>query len=205
MSRPEGQIYSIDGVVPVVDPSAFVHPMAVLIGDVVVGPRCYVGPGAALRGDVGRIVLGEGANIQDNCVLHCFPGRDTVVETDGHIGHGAILHGCRIGADAMVGMAAVVMDGAEIGAGAFVAALAFVKAGMKVPPRNLVAGIPAKVVREINDEEFAWKQVGTRGYHAIAARSLATMKRVAPLAALEADRPKLRVEIIAPKFETKRG
>ena len=136
--------YAIDGLVPVVDPSAYVHPSAVLIGDVIVGPGCYVGPGASLRADFGRIVLGEGANVQDNCVAHGFPYADTVVEPDGHIGHGAVLHACVVRRDALVGINAVVMDEAEIGEQAIVAACAFVPVGMKVPPRWLVVGAPAR-------------------------------------------------------------
>jgi phenylacetic acid degradation protein len=108
-------IYAVDGLRPVVDPSAFVHPAAVLIGDVIVGPGCYVGPGASLRGDFGRLVLEAGANLQDNCVMHGFPDKDCVVEANGHVGHGAILHGCRVGRDALIGMSAVIMDGAVIG------------------------------------------------------------------------------------------
>ena len=121
--------YSIEGVVPVIDPSAYVHPTAVLIGDVIVGPDCYVGPCAVLRGDFGRIVLERGANVQDTCVLHGFPARDTVVEENGHIGHGAVLHSCIVRRDALVGMNAVVMDEAEIGEAAIVAACAFVQIG----------------------------------------------------------------------------
>ena len=136
--------YAIDGLVPVVDPSAYVHSSAVLIGDVIVGPGCYVGPGASLRADFGRIVLGEGANVQDNCVAHGFPYADTVVEPDGHIGHGAVLHTCVVRRDALVGINAVVMDEAEIGEQAIVAACAFVPVGMKVPPRWLVVGAPAR-------------------------------------------------------------
>ncbi len=106
--------YSIEGVVPVVHPSAYVHPTAVLIGDVWIGPDCYVGPAASLRADFGRIILKQGSNVQDTCVMHAFPGMDTVVEKNGHVGHGAILHGCVVGEDAMVGMNAVVMDEAHI-------------------------------------------------------------------------------------------
>ena len=131
--------YAIDGLVPVVDPSAYVHPSAVLIGDVIVGPGCYVGPGASLRADFGRIVLGEGANVQDNCVAHGFPYADTVVEPDGHIGHGAVLHTCVVRRDALVGINAVVMDEAEIGEQAIVAACSFVRAGMNVQPRWLAS------------------------------------------------------------------
>ena len=126
--------YAIDGVIPVVDPTAYVHPSAVLIGDVIVGPGCYVGPCASLRGDFGRLILEAGANLQDTCVMHGFPGTDTVVGKNGHIGHGAVLHGCTVRRDALVGMNAVLMDEAEIGAEAIVAACAFVPAGARVAP-----------------------------------------------------------------------
>jgi carbonic anhydrase/acetyltransferase-like protein (isoleucine patch superfamily) len=122
--------YSIEGVIPVVDPSAYVHPTAVLIGDVIVGPHCYVGPNASLRGDFGRIVLKAGSNVQDTCVIHGFPAQDTVVGENGHIGHGAVLHSCMVGRDALVGMNAVVMDEAVVGERSIVAACAFVPAGM---------------------------------------------------------------------------
>jgi len=156
-----GRIYAWDGIVPVVDPQAFVHPDAVVIGDVVIGPACYVGPGAVLRGDFGRIVMETGANLQETCVVHAFPGRDAVIEEAGHVGHGAVLHGCRIGRNAMVGMNAVVMDEAVVGAESIVAALAFVKAGAVIPPRSLAVGSPAKVIRELSEDEVAWKSQGT--------------------------------------------
>ena len=141
------KVYEINGVTPVVHPSAYVHPSAVLIGDVIVGPRCYIGPLASIRGDFGRLILEEGANLQDTCVMHGFPGCDTVVEVDGHVGHGAVLHGCRIGRNALVGMNAVVMDNAVIGEESIVAAMSFVKAGMIVAPRSMVVGTPAKIIR----------------------------------------------------------
>ena len=141
-------IYAIDGIVPVIDPTAFVHPAAILIGDVIVGPRCYVGPAASLRGDFGRLELRAGANLQDTCVMHGFPNTDTVVEEDGHIGHGAVLHGCRIGRNALVGMNAVIMDGAEIGAECIVAAMTFVRANMRSPPAAWSPARPAKILRE---------------------------------------------------------
>jgi phenylacetic acid degradation protein len=174
--------YSIDGLVPVVDPSAHVHPTAVLIGDVWVAPGVYVGPCASLRGDFGRLVLEAGSNLQDNCTMHGFPGADTVVEADGHIGHGAVLHGCIIKRGALVGMNAVVMDEAEVGEQAFVAASAFVRAGMKIPPRMLVAGVPGKVIRELSEQEIAWKHDGTLTYQALVRRCHASLKEVAPLA-----------------------
>ena len=141
-------VYAIDGLVPVVDPSAFVHPSAVLIGDVIVGARAYIGPCASLRGDFGRIVVEEGANIQDHCTMHGFPGKDTVAGADSTIGHGAILHGCVVRRGALIGMNCVVNDNAEVGEHAVVAALAFVKAETRIPARALAAGIPAKVLRQ---------------------------------------------------------
>jgi phenylacetic acid degradation protein len=185
--------YAIDDVVPVVDPSAFVHPTAVLIGDVIVGPGCYVGPCASLRGDFGRIVLERGANVQDTCVIHGFPKQDTVVEENGHIGHGAVLHCCVVRRDALVGMNAVVLDEAEIGEQAIVAACAFVPAGMRVPPRSLVAGIPAQVRRELSADEIAAKRAGTEVYHELTGRALASMRETQPLACVEPARRRLPV------------
>jgi len=192
------KVYAIDGIVPVVDPSAYVHPSAVLIGDVIVGPGCYVGPCASLRGDFGRLILERGANLQDTCVMHGFPGTDTVVEEDGHIGHGAVLHGCRVGRNALVGMNAVIMDNAVIGEEAIVAASAFVKAGMEIPPRMLVAGMPAKLVRALTDEEIRWKGEGTATYQDLTRRCLATLVETAPLTAVEPDRPRIHIPDVVP-------
>lgn len=197
--------YSIEGVVPVIDPSAYVHPEAVLIGDVIVGPDCYVGPCAVLRGDFGRIVLERGSNLQDTCVVHGFPAHDTVVEENGHIGHGAVLHSCIVRRNALVGMNAVVMDDAEIGEAAILAACAFVPAGKKIPARSLAAGMPAKVIRELSDQEVTWKLEGTRTYHDLTRRSLASMKKVEPLSEIEADRPRVQAPDVKPLIATKRG
>jgi phenylacetic acid degradation protein len=191
-------VYSIDGVVPVVDPTAFVHPSAVLIGDVIVGPGCYIGPAACLRGDFGHIEVRAGANIQDTCVLHGYPGLGTIVEEDGHIGHGAVLHGCRVERNGLVGMNAVVNDNAVVGDSAIVAAMAFVKAGMVIPPRTIASGVPAKVLRALTDTELAWKAEGTRHYQDLARRSLATMRAVAPLRAPEPDRKRLDLPEMLP-------
>ena len=185
------KVYEIDGVRPVVHPSAYVHPTAVLIGDVIVGPRCYVGPLASMRGDFGRLIMEEGANLQDSCVMHGFPGDDTVIEVDGHIGHGAVLHGCRVGRNAMVGMNAVVMDRAVVGEESIVAAMSFVKAGMLIAPRSMVMGAPAKVVRALTDEDVAWKSFGTRQYHELVVRSLQSMREVDALPEIEPDRPRI--------------
>jgi phenylacetic acid degradation protein len=183
--------YAIEDLIPVVDPTAYVHPTAVLIGDVIVGPRCYVGPAACLRGDFGRITLRDGANVQDTCVIHGFPDSDTIIEIDGHIGHGAVLHGAHIGQNALVGMNAVVMDRTEIGESAFVAAMSFVREGTIIPPRSLAVGIPAQVVRQLTEEEIAWKRTGTLGYQNLTIRSLASQRLVEPLSAAQRDRPRL--------------
>src|ERR1700687_2040877 len=179
------KVFAVNGVTPVVDPSAFVHPSAVLIGDVIVGARCYIGPAASLRGDFGRIEVRTGANIQDCCVMHGFPGTDTVVEEEGHIGHGAILHGCIVQKSALVGMNGVVNDNAVVGESAIGAAMAFVKAGMIIPPRTLVGGVPAKVMRVLTEQELAWKIEGTQSYRELTRRSLATMIETEALAAVE--------------------
>ena len=192
------RVYAIDGIVPVVDPTAFVHPTAILIGDVIVGPGCYIGPAACLRGDFGRLIIERGANVQDTCVMHGFPGTDTVVEEDGHIGHGAVLHGCRIGRNALVGMNAVIMDNAVVGESSIVAACAFVKAGAEIPSRSLAAGMPARVVRELTDEEIAWKGEGTRTYQELTRRCLASLVECEPLAAVETDRPRIEMPEVVP-------
>jgi phenylacetic acid degradation protein len=197
--------YEFDGIIPVVDPSAFVHPTAVLIGDVIVGPRCYIGANAVLRGDIGRLILHEGSNLQDTCVMHSFPGCDTIVEVNGHIGHGAVLHGCRVGRNAMVGMNAVIMDNAVIGEESIVAALSFIKADMQVPARTLVAGVPGKVIRELTQQEIDWKTTGTGVYQELAIRSLATLRPVAPLTAVEPDRKRFgAIAGLDPLFALKR-
>ena len=198
------KVYSIDGITPVVDPSAYVHPSAVLIGDVIVGPGVYIGPTASLRGDFGRLVVERGANIQDGCVLHGFPGYDTVIGENGHIGHGAVIHGCRIGRDALIGMNAVVNDNAVIGESAIVSAMAFVKAGMIVPPRTLLAGIPGRVIRELSDAEIAWKREGTDLYQKLAVRSMTTMKETESLAAEEPGRKRIEIPDVMPLSEMKK-
>ncbi len=198
------RVYAIDGIVPVVDPTAFVHPTAVLIGDVIIGPDCYVGPCASLRGDFGRLILERGANLQDTCVMHGFPGTDTVVEEDGHVGHGAVLHGCRVGKNALIGMNAVIMDNAVIGESSIIAACAFVKAGAIIPPRSLAAGMPAKVLRTLSEEEIGWKSDGTRTYQDLTRRCLATMEETVPLTAVEANRKRIHMPEVLPLVELKK-
>ncbi len=197
------KVYSLDGVTPVVHPTSFIHPSAVLIGDVIIGADCYIGPNACLRGDFGRIRIDRGVNVQDCCIIHGFPEKDTIVEENGHIGHGAVLHCCRIGHDALVGMNAVVIDNADVGEFAIVAAMAFVKAGMIVPPRSLVAGIPARVVRPLTEQEMAWKTEGTVLYQQLARSSLASMVETEALSEVEANRKRINIAPIKPLVEAK--
>lgn len=193
-----GQFYSFEGMIPVVDPTAYVHPTAVLIGDVRIGPGCFIGPGASLRADFSSIFVGAGVNIQDNCVLHGTPGFHTVVEDYGHIGHSSIVHGCRIRRNALVGMASALYDGCEVGEESIIAAMAFVPAGLKIPPRSLVAGIPAKVLRQLSDEEVARKTRGTEAYQNLARKALESMVPCQPLSAPEPGRESLNPSALWP-------
>lgn len=186
------RVYAFEGLIPVVDPSAFVHPSAVLIGDVIIGANCYIGPCASLRGDFGRLVVMAGSNVQDGCVMHGYPGTDTVVEENGHIGHGAVLHGCTVRRNVMVGMNAVIMDEVEIGESAIVAASCFVKAGMRIPPRVLVAGVPGRIVRELGEDEIGRKTRGTQTYQELARRCLAGMAETSALTGADEGRLQLR-------------
>lgn len=186
-------VYSLEGITPVVHPDAHVHETAVLIGDVMIGAGCYIGPNASLRGDFGRIIVETGANVQDTCVMHTFPGKDCVVEANGHIGHGAVLHGCRIGENAMVGMKAVVMDDAVIGSSSIVGATAFVATKFECPPRSLVIGVPAKIKRELSDKEIEWKTRGTQEYQQLAQRCRASLIRTEALPTAEPDRARMDV------------
>lgn len=191
-------IYEFEGLVPVVHPTAFVHPQAAVTGNVVIGRDVYVGPGAAIRGDFGAVVIEDGCNVQENCTVHMFPGVTVVLEEAAHIGHGAIVHGARIGRNALVGMNAVVNDSAIIGESAIVAAMAFVKAKMIVPPRMLVAGTPARVIRELTAMELRWKIEGTQSYQQLTRRSLATLHATAPLTAVEPNRRRIELPELLP-------
>lgn len=151
-----------------VHPSAFVHPQAVVTGDVVIGPDVYIGPGAAIRGDFGKIIIEEGCNVQENCTIHMFPGVTVLLKEHAHIGHGAIIHGATIGRNCLVGMNAVIMDDVELGDECVVGALSFVKAGEKFPRRSLIAGNPAKILREVSDDMIGWKSEGTAIYQQLA-------------------------------------
>jgi carbonic anhydrase/acetyltransferase-like protein (isoleucine patch superfamily) len=182
-------IYAFDGFIPVVHESAFVHPQAAVTGNVIIGRDVYVGPGAAIRGDWGGIVIEDGCNVQENCTIHMFPGVTVLLEAGAHIGHGAIVHGARIGANTLVGMNAVIMDNAEIGCGCIVGALTFVPADMIVPDRKVVVGNPARVVKDVSDEMLEWKSDGTALYQQLPAAMRDGWRAVEPLREIPLDRP----------------
>jgi len=182
-------IYAFDGFIPVVHESAFVHPMATVTGNVIIGRDAYVGPGAAIRGDWGGIVLEDGCNVQENCTIHMFPGVTVVLEQGAHIGHGAVVHGARISANALVGMNAVVMDNAVVGAGSIVGALCFIPTGMQIPERKVVVGNPARIVNDVTDEMLKWKTDGTAMYQQLPSDMRTSWREVAPLREIPADRP----------------
>lgn len=184
------RVYSFEGVTPVIDPSAYVHPSAVLIGDVIIGPRCFIGGNAVLRGDFGRIEMHSEANVQDNCTVHSLPDFDCVMSERAHIGHGAIIHSAFIGRNVLVGMNAVVLDRAHVGDDTIIGAMSLVKIGGEVPPRVLWTGVPGKVVRELSDAQIAGKGRGTDMYVELAARCMDGLKPVQPLTQVEADRPR---------------
>ena len=192
--------YEFEGLVPVVHPTAYVHPTAVLIGDVIVAPNVYIAPLASLRGDYGRLILEKGANLQDCCIMHGYCDMDTVVEEDGHIGHGAVLHGCVVKRNALVGMNSVIMDGAVIGENSIVAAMSFVKAGFVGDSNQLLVGSPAKAIREVTEQDLHWKGLNTQEYQALAKRSALSMNEVQPLIEMEVNRPRLQgVTDVKPK------
>ena len=174
-------IYSFQGFAPVVDVSAFVHPQAAVTGNVIIGRDCYIGPGAALRGDWGGIVLEDGCNVQENCTIHMFPGVTVLLEAGAHIGHGAVVHGARIGRNALVGMNAVIMDNVVVGAGSIIGALTFVPEGMEIPERKVAVGNPARLVKDVSDEMLKWKTEGTALYQALPAQLHDTLKATEPL------------------------
>ena len=182
-------IFSFEGFIPVVHESAFVHPNATITGNVVIGRDVYVGPGAAIRGDWGGIVIEDGCNVQENCTIHMFPGVTVVLEPSAHIGHGAVVHGARIGRNSLIGMNAVIMDNVTIGAECIVGALTFVPAEMQIPARKVVVGNPAKIVKDVSDEMIAWKTDGTALYQALPRQLYQTLRACEPLRAVPADRP----------------
>jgi carbonic anhydrase/acetyltransferase-like protein (isoleucine patch superfamily) len=181
--------YSFEGFIPVVDPSSYIHDTASVIGDVIIGKNCYVGPGAVIRGDWGRIIIEDGCNVQENCVVHMFPGKDITFESGAHIGHGAVVHGATLKSNCLVGMNAVVMDGAIVGKNSIVGALSFVKAEEIIPDNHLYAGNPGRIIKEISADMIAWKTEGTALYQSLPALCHASLLPVAPLPAVEDNRP----------------
>ncbi|HEY0779677.1 MAG TPA: transferase hexapeptide repeat family protein, partial [Gemmatirosa sp.] len=187
-----GNVFAFDGYVPVVHERAYVHPNATVTGNVTIGPDVYVGPGAAIRGDWGGIVIEDGCNVQENCTVHMFPGVTVVLEAGAHVGHGAVVHGARLGRNCLIGMNAVVMDRATVGAGSVVGALYFVPSDMQIPERKVVVGNPARIVKDVSDEMLAWKTEGTALYRALPARLHATLRAVEPLRALTDEQAEAR-------------
>ncbi|MBK6666367.1 MAG: transferase hexapeptide repeat family protein [Saprospiraceae bacterium] len=182
-------IYEFNGYIPVIDESSFVHPQATVTGNVIIGKNVYIGPGAALRGDWGEIIIEDGCNVQENCTLHMFPGRSVTLFESAHIGHGAIIHGAVIGRNAMIGMNSVLMDDVVIGDECIVGALAFIKAGETFPSRSLIVGNPAKVIKQVSDEMIAWKTAGTKLYQQLPNDCKNTLKPCEPLRSIPTDRP----------------
>lgn len=182
-------IYEFNGFRPVIHESAFIHPQATVTGNVVIGRDVYVGPGAAIRGDWGAIVIEDGCNVQENCTIHMFPGVTVLLKTAAHIGHGAVVHGATVGRNCLVGMNAVLMDEVELGDESIVGALCFLKSGEKIPPRSLVVGNPGKVVRAVSDEMLAWKTEGTRLYQQLPAECYAGLRPCEPLRVMPKNRP----------------
>ena len=174
-------IYEFDGYRPVVHESAFVHPQAAVTGNVIIGKDVYIGPGAAIRGDWGKIVIKDGSNVQENCTIHMFPGVTVTLHKAAHIGHGAIIHGATIGKNTLVGMNAVIMDNVTVGKECIVGALAFIKEGMEIPDRKVVVGNPAKIVKDVTDKMAEWKTEGTGWYQRLPKQLHDTLMECEPL------------------------
>jgi phenylacetic acid degradation protein/carnitine operon protein CaiE len=182
-------IYSFKNYTPVIDKSSFVHPQATITGNVIIGKDCYIGPGAALRGDWGKIIIEDGCNVQENCTIHMFPGTTVLLKEGSHIGHGAIIHGATIGKNSLVGMSAVIMDNVELGDECIVGALSFIKQDEKIPARSLVAGNPGKIIKQVSDEMIAWKTAGTKLYQALPKEMFESWKECEPLEKSNVDLP----------------
>lgn len=182
--------YEFQGYIPVVHPSSFVHPQAVVTGNVIIGKDCYIGPGAALRGDWGGIIIEDGCNVQENCIVHMFPGVTVVLQEGAHVGHGAIIHGATLGKNTLVGMNAVIMDNVVVGAGSIVGALSFVPENFQIPERKVVVGNPAKIIKDVTDEMLNWKAEGTHLYQRLPKECFDTLKGCEPLREIPANRPR---------------
>lgn len=177
-------IYSFKGFIPVIHKSAYIHPQATVIGNVIIGKNVYIGPSAVIRGDWGGIVIEDGCNIQETCVIHVFPGKSIILKKNAHIGHGAIVHGANIGENVLVGMNAVIMDKAEVGDGSIIGALTLIPSEMIIPPRSVVVGNPAHIIKQVSDEMLKWKTKGTALYQTLPKELRTSMKPVKPLRTL---------------------
>ena len=173
--------YEFKGMKPVVHESAFIHPHAAVTGNVIIGKDVYVGPGAAIRGDWGKIIIEDGCNVQENCTIHMFPGVTVILKEGSHIGHGAIIHGATIGKNCLIGMNAVIMDNVELGDECIVGALTFIKADEKIPARSLVVGNPSKIIKQVSDEMMQWKAEGTKLYQQLPKEMFESWKECDPL------------------------
>lgn len=182
-------IYEFQGFKPIIKESAYVHESATIIGNVSIGEKVYVGPGAVIRGDWGEIIIEDGCNIQENCVVHMFPGVSIRLEEGAHVGHGAIIHGANLGKNVLIGMNAVVMDRSSVGEGSIVGALSFIKADSQIPARSLVVGNPAKVLKQVSDQMLAWKTKGTELYQELPGELYASLTECEPLREKEENRP----------------
>jgi len=182
-------VYSFKNHIPIIHPSSFIHPLAAVTGNVIIGKNCYIGPGAAIRGDWGEIILEDGVNVQENCTVHMFPGKSIRLKDSAHVGHGAIIHGANLGKNCMIGMNAVIMDDAEIGEESIIGAMAFVKAETKIPRRSLVVGNPGKIIKQVSDEMIAWKTAGTKLYQQLPKDCHESLREVEPLREIPKNRP----------------
>lgn len=174
-------IYSFNNYKPVIHPTAFIHPQAAVTGNVIIGKGVYIGPGAAIRGDWGKIVIKDGCNVQENCTIHMFPGVTVVLEEGAHVGHGAVIHGAHLGKNCLIGMNSVIMDNVEVGDECIIGALTFVPEGMEIPKRKVVVGNPAKIVKDVSDEMIAWKTKGTELYQQLPKELHETLQECEPL------------------------
>lgn len=184
-----GMFYEFDGFRPVVHSSSFVHPQAVVTGNVIIGKDVYIGPGAMLRGDWGAIIIEDGCNVQENCIIHMFPGVTVLLKEAAHIGHGAVIHGATIGKNCLVGMNAVIMDEVDLGDECIVGALTFIKQGEIIPARSVVVGNPSRIVKEVSDEMLQWKTEGTHLYQQLPQEMFLHAKLCEPLTEIPTDRP----------------
>ena len=196
-------IYEFNGYKPVIDPSSFVHKEATIIGNVIIGKKVYIGPGASIRGDWGKITIKDGCNVQDNCTIHIFPGKDVILEENAHIGHGAIVHGANIGKNTLVGMNSVIMDDCKIGDECIIGALCFVKGEMNIPNRKIVVGNPAVIKGEVSDEMISWKTKGTELYQDLPNECYTLMKECEPLKEIEKNRKEKQKNIFKTWKKTK--